>query len=180
MSDLDVLQAWMQATYGGPLAVSIQVIRAMLSAGLDKAKAVIAAYMSHFPPGTPPGLAFGYAEDGGLWILTQLIGDHPLGEAYFNAPDNRKFPKLTDPAAALARAKAVGVGWDGTDLCSSDELALRLALAETRRHQAYYAKVDPDFLVYATIAGIPSEAIHWTSLPFGEWLAAQARNAQEV
>ncbi len=174
------LQAWMRANYGGPLACSVVVIRALLSAGLDKAKGVLAAYMGHFPPGTAPGLAFGYAEDGGLWVLTQLIGGHPLGEDYFNAPDGRTFPKLTDPAQALARAKGQGIGWDGTELCSADELPLRLDLAKTRAHQSYYAKVDPDFLVYATIAAIPADSIHYTHSTFAEWLEQQGRTLQDA
>lgn len=161
--------------------LSIDTIRQLTMLSSEAGTAILSEWLAAAKAAGLSGNPGQFDHDAGTVIVLKLMGHNVNFGAFFTpAPDNRTAPKLTDPIAALARAKARGIGWDGTTLCSAEELAPRLELAETRKGQAYYAKVDPDFLVYATIAGIPAEAIHWTSLPFAEWLAAQIRTAQEV
>lgn len=161
--------------------LSIDTIRQLTMLSSEAGTAILSEWLAAAKTAGISGNPGQFDHDAGTVIVLKLMGHNVNFGAFFApAPDNRTSPNLSDPVAVLARAKAKGIGWDGTDLCSASDLAARLELAETRKGQTYYAKVDPDFVVYATIAGIPAEAIHWTSLPFGEWLAAQIRTAQEV
>ena len=170
------LDAWMKAQgWIGASELSRDAAWALCAHWGAAAQAALSSYVARFGSSTE---AFLFNHDAGGWAAHQVQGPR-WGDSYFVSPDNRTDPKLTDPDEALARAKAQGIGWDGTVLCDATELPKRLALAESRRHQAYFKKVDPDFLVYATIAGINADGIHWTSSTFSEWLDFQVSHAQD-